>query len=387
MQDDVGKYINACPICRSSKPLTPTKAGSGVLSSSQLFHMVSLDHIGPRTFGEERFYILVMVDHYSRYMVTAVCKELTATTTVGLFRDHWVSKFGAPKVVLTDRGTSFTSLLFKNYIVRNLGSSIYYSSTEYPQGNGINESSHRILETAIKTRAPSVGSTFEDIVAEATLLYNVTPNRTIGDTPASLTFGMDLHIPGLDELEVNTSEEARLLRLREYKGFKLLLHQLEQIEKEEELKTFKEDRVDFEIGDVVAYTLSTYERGKTKHYTRENKYSPTMSFPQRVIKVTNNTLVVVPLWTVGRERTVPKHQCKRLTTFIPETFRRQLKELYPHMKWTSEDNLTNEDLQLMAKTKDAKETDITPSSDIDDRLESAEQVSRGKRSRREDRLL
>jgi hypothetical protein len=218
--------------------------------------------------------------------------------------------------------------------VRNtLGSKLYYSSTEYPQGNGINESSHRILETAIRTHTFAFYGTIESTIADATLLYNVTPNRSIGDTPASLTFGCDLHIPGLQDFEPNMDEEARLTALRNYRGSRLLISQLNEIEDFSPVRRNRSATTEFKIGDIVTFKLSTAEREKAVHITNENKYAATRSFPHRVIKVTPKDLIMIPIWTKGKERRAPKEQCKLITTFIPELMREEAQQLYPSLPW------------------------------------------------------
>ena len=51
------------------------------------------------------------------------------------------------------------------------------------------------------------------------------------------------------------------------------------------------------------------------------------------------------------------------------------------MKWTKQDILTSEDRLMLERNKDDQETGITLPSDMDDRLELEDQVTRGKRPR------
>lgn len=91
-------------------------------------------------------------------------------------------------MISTGRGPVVTSAAFRDYVQCELGARVAYASAEYPQGSGINESAYRIIETAIKTRTPAENLTMEDIVADATWLYNVCPNRMIKEASASLIF-------------------------------------------------------------------------------------------------------------------------------------------------------------------------------------------------------
>jgi hypothetical protein len=359
LQLSVVDFINACPVCNSLKPHRTLKEQMSTLNKPQLFQMVSMDYIGPRTYWASSHHILSIVDHYSRYMVTVVSPTTSALQAKEALQDHWVAKFGAPQAILTDRGTEFTAHVFRNYVTDELKAKLYYASVEYPQGNGINESSHRILETAIKTTPPRVDITFKGIVQHATMLYNITPNRKIGDTPASLVFGCDLHVPGLQDFEPTMSEEARLTYLRNYRGVIMLVKQLTEIEEIGDEQDNMQEK--FKVGDVVTYRLTTSERVKHVHFSQEAKYSATRSFPQRVVKVTENNLILKPLWTQGKERSVPKLQCKLITTFIPELMREELQQLYPSMQWIEEQQKGSSQPQRPQDKRDEKREAATGS--------------------------
>lgn len=105
-----------------------------------------------------------------------------------------------------------------------------YKRIEYHQGNGINETSHRILETAIQSHYYGLQGSAENMVADAVIINNVAPNRNIGDTRSSIIFGCDLHIPGLEEFEPDNNEESRLNKILNFRGYKLLAAQLQEID-------------------------------------------------------------------------------------------------------------------------------------------------------------
>ena len=72
---------------------------------------------------------------------------------------------------------------------------------------------------------------------------------------------------------------------------------------------------------------------RATHATAERKYTTIRSFLQRVVAVKEHNLLVNPLWVKGRTRSVPKEQCKLISTFIPELMRLEAQQLYPCLPW------------------------------------------------------
>jgi hypothetical protein len=335
MQQYVVEFINACPICNAIKPLPSGGGQQGALDTPNLFQIICMDFIGPRHLNGTKTWVLVIVDHYSRFMVTVPTLSTATPFLEDSLRDHWVAKFGIPRIVLCDRGPEFKANAFKNYVRGVLMTTLLYTSTEYPQGNGINESSHRILETAIQTNTGGVIQPTSQLICESTLLYNCTPNKSIGDTPASLVFGVDLYIPGLEDFEPTMNEEARLMKLRNFRGIRYLTKQLGEIEELAIPLIGRSTMIDFKVGDIVTYRLKESERDKYVHFSLESKYNATRSFPQRIVRVTPHDIEMIPIWTRGVKRRAPKEQCKLISTFIPELMREEAKLLYPYLPWIS----------------------------------------------------
>lgn len=257
-------------------------------------------------------------------MVTATfsCPP-TSELTKYFFHEKWVQYFGSPRAVLTDRGSQFISREFNEYVTQDLRIPIINTSPYYPQGNAINEASHQFLQHALKTsHAIAFRIPFQEVVSAATLVYNATPHSILGTTPYNLVFGQDLVIPGWSEFTPVIGEPTRQLTRLERFYRSLGKHILETLN----TNALPPDDV-FKVGDIITYKLSSPESSHIPHLSGTAKWNPQWSLPYRVMKVKTGQLVVQPLWTRGRSRSVPFTQCKLLNPCIP----RSLRDLMPYV--------------------------------------------------------
>lgn len=336
MFSTVQSFVSSCPICNAIKPIRKQSGEKDVFKRAQLFEIVALDHIGPRRYQDVSYYILVMIDHYSRFMVAVTSTSCSAQTTLDDFKLHWIAKFGVPKIILTDHGTAFTSTIFRDYVLKELRTQHIMSSIEYPQGNAINESSHRLLEVAIRASPVSSKLPFHELVMDATLLHNATPHSMLGDTPSSLMFGVDLRIPGLQQYEDQVEESARLATMSTYRGIRALQNQLKELQKmaeQNQISTIGPRA--YLVGDIVIYALGATEASRASHHSGAIKYAAVNSFPHRVLKVLPHNLEVQPIWTEGASRVVPTTQCRLIASFKPDLLREDAAQLFPGLPWIS----------------------------------------------------
>lgn len=84
----------------------------------------------------------------------------------------------------------------------------------------------------------------------------------------------------------------------------------------------------YKVGDILTYELSAVE-GKGAILQWRKKYGATGSFPQRAVKVSESDLIVSPLRTTGRQRSIPKTQARRVASFPPGVLRKEGQQLYP----------------------------------------------------------
>ena len=91
--------------------------------------------------------LMVIVDRFPKFVVLVPCSaNVDATTSCAkLFFDFWVTKFGMPSKLISDRDVRFTSG-FWNGLMQCLGCKLNMSSSFHPQTDGQTERFNRSLE-------------------------------------------------------------------------------------------------------------------------------------------------------------------------------------------------------------------------------------------------
>jgi len=155
LKDDVKRWCQECEPCQKCKVGRHVKRPLSELPCpSQRFTNVHIDIVGPLEQGCDGTnlrYIVTMVDSYTRWMEAVPVAEITAEVVCKVFIYHWVSRFGPPLVIISDRGKQFCSELLTNF-TEHLGVNQIRTSGYNPKANGIVERMHRTLKAALRAR-------------------------------------------------------------------------------------------------------------------------------------------------------------------------------------------------------------------------------------------
>ena len=93
----------------------------------------------------------MFVDCYSRYTILVPSSNHTASTVSGTLLRHIVPYFGTPRRLLSDCGREFVGDVWGK-LMRSLGIQCVLTSPYHPEGNAINECSHRTLNNMLRAR-------------------------------------------------------------------------------------------------------------------------------------------------------------------------------------------------------------------------------------------
>ena len=137
MKQDVFEYVHGCLDCLRRKGRQVPKGPRAKLPKGKPFQVVASDIYGPLplTSKGNRF-ILVFIDHFTKWPVLIPARQITAEVFVQLFHDKWITYFECPKRLLTDGGPQFIAETTKEFCNKyNITHNI--STAYHPQSNGI----------------------------------------------------------------------------------------------------------------------------------------------------------------------------------------------------------------------------------------------------------
>ncbi|VFQ70916.1 unnamed protein product [Cuscuta campestris] len=105
-----------------------------------------------------------------------------------------VTRFGAPKMIVTDYGPQFRNPWFTAYLA-SFGIKHSKESVAYPQGNGQVENANRTIVDGLKKRLGEEGRKWLEALPHTMWALRVTSRRATRETPFVLTYGCESRLP------------------------------------------------------------------------------------------------------------------------------------------------------------------------------------------------
>lgn len=194
MASDINKWCRDCIPCQRSKVFRHTRAPiKSFPLPSRPFSAVHLDIVGPLPQSYGFSYLLTVVDRATLWPEAWPMVSMTSKICAETFMHVWVSRFGAPDIIVTDCGAQFTSREWKNFAA-SLGSTAKTTSAYHPQANGLVERMHCQLKAALIARLDNDG--WYKQLPWVLLGLRSYPKDDVKDlSPSELTYGIPLRLP------------------------------------------------------------------------------------------------------------------------------------------------------------------------------------------------
>uniref|UniRef100_W8C8Q1 RNA-directed DNA polymerase n=1 Tax=Ceratitis capitata TaxID=7213 RepID=W8C8Q1_CERCA len=172
-----------CPIEKEDRPLAT-------------YHV---DHVGPmETTAKQYNYILVVIDGFSKFVWLYPTKNTGAEAVVDKLKQQ-EAIFGNPKRIVSDRGSAFTSAIFKQYC-ESQDIQHFLITTGVPRGNGQVERIHKIIIPMIAKLSQENASHWYKHIARVQQVLNSTPPRSTRVSPFKILTGMEMRLPQLNNI-------------------------------------------------------------------------------------------------------------------------------------------------------------------------------------------
>ena len=198
MTQDLRNCIKKCSHCRkyeAAPPVVPMKpltcSGPG-----ELLHVdfTSIEETVPLKEEPVIHNVLVLQDHFSKYVVAYVVKDQTAHTDAETLRNGYFGLFSGPAYLVSDQGKGFTghiiTQLCELYGVQKLRTSPYHAQT-----NGQVECMNQTIIRMIRKLEEDRKACWSKHLPELLLAYNATCSTVTGYSPYYLLFGRRPRIP------------------------------------------------------------------------------------------------------------------------------------------------------------------------------------------------
>ena len=160
---------------------------------SARFNSIHIDLVGPLPPSRGKTYLLTCIDRFTRWPEAIPLTDITAESVAAAFLQGWISRFGVPSTVTTDRGAQFESALWGS-LMQILGTKRLRTTAYHPIANGLIERFHRHLKAALKCQPQQ--DRWMDALPLVMLGIRSTIKEDIGCSTAEMVYGSTLRLPG-----------------------------------------------------------------------------------------------------------------------------------------------------------------------------------------------
>jgi hypothetical protein len=135
-----------------------------------------------------------MIDYFTRWYEVVTLKMVNTNPVLSFMNSYIITRFKIPECLVFYNASYFSSL-DKNVFAQEKGIKLKYSSSYYPQGNGLSKSTNKNLINIIKMTVLENHKNWHNALHNALWADRVTPKAFVGNSSFFLVYGREAILP------------------------------------------------------------------------------------------------------------------------------------------------------------------------------------------------
>ncbi|GJV90919.1 reverse transcriptase domain-containing protein [Tanacetum coccineum] len=191
---DAYEFVKTCDACQKQGKISQRdEMPQNIIQVCEIFDLWGIDFMGPFPSSRGNKYILVAVDYLSKWVEAKALPTNDARVVVKFLKSLF-SRFGAPRAIISDRGTHFCNDKFDK-VMSKYGVTHRLSTPYHPQTSGQVEVTNRGLKRILERTVGENRASWSDKLDDALWAFRTAYKTPIGCTPYKLVYGKACHLP------------------------------------------------------------------------------------------------------------------------------------------------------------------------------------------------
>ncbi|CAF3405307.1 unnamed protein product [Rotaria socialis] len=197
IKQSVIDHIKSCIVCQAYNTSRQKRPGflHPVRPPDGANELLGIDFCGPfPPTPTDNKYVLCLTDYYTKFVTAIPLPTCSAQVTAeAIFKEH-ICRFGVPKAIISDQGTSFKNQLMLSF-AQLLGYHHIFCTPYHPQSNGQVERFNSTFVNQLAKLTDQEHNNWDEYLYPIVFAYNTGVHSTTNFTPFELTFGRAANLP------------------------------------------------------------------------------------------------------------------------------------------------------------------------------------------------